>query len=124
MHRVRRLQRWAACIALVAIGALALLPTVSHALAGARSEAAALAAICTPQGLKELPSDAPAPSFEHCALCTLAADAPPLVPAQPALALPAGGAAAVPALFLHAPRTLHAWAAAQPRAPPPVSETA
>lgn len=120
-----RLPAW---IALVAMLALALLPTVSHALAFARG-GSAWAEVCTPQGMRLVALDASqtadpaapvqaAGHLEHCPFCALAADAPPLPPA-PAAALPQPLAAtAVPALFLQAPRPLFAWASAQPRAPP------
>jgi hypothetical protein len=124
MHTARRHFRLGLRLALVAIWALALLPTLSHALA--RADAATLGVICTPQGPKQAPGDATsaASALQHCALCALAADAPPLLPAAPALQMPAAAAAFEPLLFLQAPRTLHAWAAAQPRAPPAASETA
>ncbi len=121
-----RLPAW---IALVAMLALALLPTVSHALAFARG-GAAWAEVCTPQGMKVVAVDAAqaggepvlaAGHLEHCPLCALAADhaAPP--PAAPVvLALPAGRML-MPAAFLHAPRTLFAWRSAQPRGPPSIS---
>ena len=56
--------------------------------------------------------------LDHCAYCHLAGDAPGL----PAYCLMPATAAPIvslqPLLFLQAPRTLHAWRAAQPRAPP------
>jgi hypothetical protein len=108
--------------------ALALLPTLSHALAFARG-GAAWAEVCTPQGMRLVSVDAAqavdtgapvqvAGHLEHCPLCALGADLPVLPPApRAALALPLG-AAEMPALFLHAPRTLFAWRSAQPRGPP------
>lgn len=62
--------------------------------------------------------EAPTHVFEHCPYCALQTDMPPLV--SPALALPLQPTQAdeIPAAFLHAPRTLHAWAQAQPRGPP------
>ena len=126
--RSARLPLW---LALVAMLALALLPTVSHALAFARG-GAAWAEVCTPQGMRLVAVDAaqaadngaPAQAaghLEHCPLCALGADAPPLPPAPPAaLRLPVAGAEPPP-LFLQAARTLHAWRSAQPRAPPSFS---
>jgi hypothetical protein len=57
--------------------------------------------------------------LDACAYCALAGDTPALPPAANAVMveLPAVGRA-LPPLFLHAPRTLFAWHAAQPRAPP------
>lgn len=90
----------------------------------ASNNADALAA-STPQAEATAPGDStapPAPSipthvFEHCPYCALHAhDLAPL-PALPALALRVLGFEA-PRLFLAAPRTLHAWLAAQPRGPP------
>ncbi|MFO1329700.1 MAG: DUF2946 family protein [Rubrivivax sp.] len=112
-----------AWIALLAMLAFALLPTVSRALASAGGPA--WAEVCTPQGARWAPLDdgdgAPQPtllSLDHCALCALATDgaaAPP--PAAPVLALPLRSAEAPP-LFLHAARTLPVWRSAQPRGPP------
>ena len=127
--RTSRLPLW---LALVAMLALALLPTLSHALAFARG-GAAWAEVCTPQGMRLVAvdaaqaaadPDAPAQAagrLEHCPLCALGADLPALPPAAPAaLALPLA-AAEPPPLFLHAPRTLFAWHSAQPRGPPSFS---
>ena len=129
MHRLAiRIPTW---LALVAMLALALLPTVSHALAFARG-GSAWAEVCTPQGMRLVSVDASqavdtgapvqsAGHLEQCPLCALGADLPALPPALPdALPLPLG-AAEMPALFLHAPRTLFAWRSAQPRGPPSFS---
>lgn len=121
-HHLRRCS-W---IALLAVFGLALVPTISHALAHAQG-ATPWTEICTPQGLKvvslsgeELPADAmPSPhGLEHCPLCGLAASpsAPPQ--AAPSLVLDPGLSQAVPRLFLAAPRPLFAWATLQARAPP------
>lgn len=122
--RHRRLGAW---IALVAMLAFALMPTLSRALAFSGSGNAAWAEICTPQGMKWL-SSAPAAAdpgappqalpLDPCSFCSLAsagAAPPPGVPQVLHLPL---RSAAPPALFLHAPHALHAWASAQPRAPP------
>ena len=112
-------------LALVVMLALALLPTVSHALALQRG-GSAWVEVCTPQGMKLVAvdgSEAPAPlqaagHLEHCPACVLQhidAAPPPTPPALLPLPLEA---AAVPPLFLHAPHTLHAWRTAQPRGPP------
>lgn len=129
-HRTARYPLW---LALVAMLALALLPTVSHAIAFAAMDSrggVAWAEVCTPQGMRLVAVDAAQPAadrsapvqaaghLEHCPLCALGADLPALPPAPPA-ALPLPLAAAdPPPLFLHAPRTLFAWRSAQPRGPP------
>lgn len=109
----------------MAIFAIALVPTVSRWLAAAQG-GSAWAEICTPQGPKQLavgdaeqpqPTQAAAMHLDHCALCGLAGQAmapPPLVTAPTLIETLADR----PALFLHAPRPLFAWAAAQARAPP------
>jgi len=129
MQTFRRRLRPLSWLALVAMLALALAPTLSHALALARG-GSAWAEVCTPQGarlvaLGDVASE-PAPGqavshLENCPFCALSSAglAPP--PAAPArLALPLAGNEAPP-LFLHGPRTLHAWRSAQPRAPPSIS---
>lgn len=127
LHRHLRPLTW---LALVAVLALALMPTLSHALAFARGDAIAWAEVCTPQGVKVVAvdgSDADAPvaplnigqHLEHCPFCKLGShDALPLWPALPAVAEPLPPGPFLPPLWLQAPRTLHAWASAQPRAPP------
>ena len=123
--RRRRLTSW---LALVAMLAFALVPTLSRALAFAGGAGSAWAEVCTPQGMKLVSTVAAgadadgtlaqALPLDHCSFCSLAGAglAPP--PAAPqVISLPLRGAEPPP-LFLHAPRTLHAWRAAQPRAPP------
>lgn len=112
--------------------ALALLPTVSHALAFAHGGKSNWAEICTPQGMKlvaldDAPGAADTPPaqagshLDHCPYCGLSGHATGLPPAPAAVpGLPAG-ADAVPRLFLQAPRTLFAWRSAQPRGPPLIS---
>lgn len=114
---------------MVAILMAALAPGISRALAAASPDAAiTLAAICTvgnDQGRGEpaAASHADLPGhvtlhLDHCAYCHLAGDAPGL----PAFCMAPASAATIialqPPLFFQAPRTLHAWRAAQPRAPP------
>ena len=123
-------------IALVAIWALALLPTLSHARAHAQEQGAGgWAEVCTQQGPKRVAVDADgrlvdtvidtaatgAAHLQHCPLCALSFDAPLLPTAAPAALSLAIASAAPPAAFLHAPRTLHAWRSAQPRGPPAFS---
>ena len=122
-------------IALVAILSLALLPSLSHAFAhfGVTGAAGGWAEVCTPQGPKRIAIDADdkmvdtvvadadaltATHLQHCPLCALQTDAPPLPPAAASpLPLPLASDSP-PAAFLHAPHTLHAWRSAQPRGPP------
>lgn len=125
----RKLFAW---FALCAIVMASLAPTLSHALG--RTASANWVEICTTQGSKwlalstadagdasETPGDAPAPAlhpFEHCDYCSHHLQPLGLPPAalsvDPAPTLHEGP----PAAFYSAPRTLHAWVRAQPRAPP------
>ena len=129
MFVLRRQLRPLTWFALAAIMALALLPTLSHALAFAKGSTV-WAEVCTPQGAKlvavtdaadETGTPVPAQAMvhlEHCPFCALSSGAlgpPPAVAAVKPLLL---GRGAPPPLFLHAPRTLFAWASAQPRGPP------
>lgn len=118
--------RLAVWLALAAMAAVALLPTLSHALArAAGGGSSAFTEVCTPQGTKlvaladgQAAPDSALLQLEHCSWCTAALGdlaPPPLAWHQDG---PVAGAGFVPALFLQAPHTLHAWASAQPRAPP------
>jgi Protein of unknown function (DUF2946) len=122
-HRLHRLS-W---IALLAIFGLAMVPTISHALARVTGTSA-WTEVCTPQGtqlvaLDETGSGPVTPAaggshLDHCPLCGLGGSpvAPPPVAAPVTFLIDLGNA--TPTLFLRAPRPLFAWAAAQPRAPP------
>jgi Protein of unknown function (DUF2946) len=123
-HRPRHRLIWLALLAMLAV---ALLPTVSHALAHARGGVVAWAVVCTPQGLRGVtvasatpdPDVAPTTvSLEHCPLCTLAADQPGLPSAfGPAdLRRPFDAARQPPSAS--APCARPAWPQAQPRGPP------
>lgn len=128
MGSLRLRLRPAIWLALIAVLALALAPTVSRALAAANG-ASMWTEVCTPAGMKlqavaDTAEDAPVAQggqigqLEQCGYCALSAGAAPL-PMAASPALPAvAAAAALPALFLQAPRTLYAWRSAQPRAPP------
>jgi len=121
--------RLAVWLALVAIAAVALLPTLSHALTrAAGGGSSGFTEVCTPQGTKlvaladgQTAPDGALLQLEHCSWCTAALGdlAPPPVALQHDVSV--DGAGVVPPLFLQAPHTLHAWASAQPRAPPAVS---
>jgi Protein of unknown function (DUF2946) len=118
-------------LALLAMVALALLPTLAQAFAQARG-GHAMTEICTPQGMKLVvldADDAASPvdaaqsalgHLDHCPFCATAAHAMAPPPEPQKLLLQPTGAEAAP-LFLKAPRTLHAWVAAHPRGPPAVS---
>lgn len=110
--------------------ALAMMPTLSRVWASTQGQGAWVE-ICTAQGMRWVSADeagtsgpgtpaAPA-AGDHCPYCSLAHT--PVVPAAAVASVmtPPAGADALPALFLHAPRTLFAWASAQPRAPPSLS---
>ena len=56
--------------------------------------------------------------MDHCPLCGLTAGGMVMAVASPALAEPSNLSHLLPALFLHAPRPLFAWASVQARAPP------
>jgi hypothetical protein len=126
----RRALTW---IALLAMASMALLPTISHALAQPGGPAP-WNEICTSQGMSSMAvagdaSDAGKPpgsepslsKFEHCAFCGLGAGhlAPPAA-SRVELALPELSNA-LPALFPQAPYLLFAWGSAQPRGPPALS---
>ena len=131
---IRLRRKTTAWLALFAMLAGAVLPTVSHALASARGEA--WMAVCTAQGVRWVAADAATDSAgdsaqadsqglpgsavpsDHCPFCAHAGHTPALPPASQDALPPAANASPMPALFLHAPRTLFAWRGAQPRAPP------
>jgi hypothetical protein len=117
----RRPRRFVTWLALVAMLALALMPTLSHAMAQARG-ASVFDEICSSAGPKPVdPAQGVAfGHLDHCPFCHLQAQpfAPPPAP-QALVLLPAAHEA--PALFFSAARTLFAWRSAQPRAPPLVS---
>jgi hypothetical protein len=122
---IDRCMRWTTLWAL-AIATLA--PSVAHALHHVRGgELVPWSVLCTATGVKRVVLDtsvdgqAPlqhAHAFHHCAACALHHDcaAPPQL--ADAVVLRADLAHRVPQLFLQAPRPLHAWRGAQPRAPP------
>ncbi|MBL8315367.1 MAG: DUF2946 domain-containing protein [Rubrivivax sp.] len=132
MKTMRRHLPSLAWFALVAMLALAMLPTVSRAMASAQGDGGGWVEVCTAQGMvrmalegtaDDLPHGPASPGsasghLDHCPYCSLSAHAVGLPPAPPpALGLSAG-AGHLPPLFLLAPRTLFAWSSAQPRAPP------
>lgn len=118
-----RLTHW---IASLAILLASLAPSLSQALASASGTS--WIAVCTTQGSKWIQSAADgserAPGsvhvVDHCPYCSLHAPTLGLPPATDLVLLPLRRCREVVAAFLAAPRTLHAWVSAQPRAPPPV----
>ncbi len=126
MFLTRAARQFSLRIALFAMLMAALAPTLSHAMRAGGSDA--WVEVCTALGAKWVSADSPTQAdesepasigaMEHCPYCVLQAHASGLPPAfdltSPVTALQF----AVPSLFLRAPRTLHAWTTAQPRAPP------
>ncbi|MFT3664133.1 DUF2946 family protein [Piscinibacter sp.] len=123
MHLVRRLFRRATWLALVAMLGLALAPTLSQAVAASQA-GDPWAEICSMGGATMTASPAGAGQagadgahLGHCPLCGQVGDTP-MLPGAEYQPVQVDGATQRPALFLHAPRTLFAWAAARARAPP------
>lgn len=124
---IRGLIAWIACFAIL-LSALA--PAISHAVQA--DVPAGWAEICSVTGAKlvrltdtgsdladgSLPESSQGHTYKHCPFCAMHSDdlAPPPAPSIE-LQLPELGQT-LPTLFLQAPRTLFAWASAQPRAPP------
>lgn len=113
-------------LALLAMLALAMVPTVSHALAKARGSTQ-WTEVCTPQGMRLVALDAEtAPDqqpavgghLEHCPWCGMGGATPGLPPASLTVLPPEVRVRLVPPLFLLAPQRPFAWAPAQPRGPP------
>ncbi|UXH77568.1 DUF2946 domain-containing protein [Roseateles amylovorans] len=129
----RRLSVFASWIACFAILLTALAPTLSHAF---RPDVpAGWIEICSATGAKLIraddglglkteasgksDSDSTADhAVKHCPYCSSHATALGLPPAASSGVIALSLGHAVPKLFLTAPRTLFAWAAAQPRGPP------
>ncbi|MYM96090.1 DUF2946 domain-containing protein [Rugamonas sp. FT81W] len=109
-------------IALLAILFGALAPTVSRSIAAnLRYDTVE---VCTASGYKALkiPKDGTAPSskvsIDHCAFCANHAGTHAL-PGISSVSTPlVAGRDFYPSLFYSAPRLMHAWSAANPRAPP------
>lgn len=116
---------------MLAVMAMALLPTVSHALNFAHGGHRAWAEVCTPQGMKLVAVDSapgttgepnsPASAaghLEHCPYCAGAGTVAGLPPVPTRMPDFEGVNLLVPRLFLQAPHSSFAWCSAQPRAPP------
>lgn len=122
-------------VMVVLLGALA--PTVSrwvHASSTLPVPLALLEVCMTREGgasrigipASQAPADAAPASdilhLDHCPFCVLQGDGHGMPPANALASVAARDVGdAVPALFLQAPRPLHAWAAAAPRGPPLLS---
>lgn len=129
MHFCRCARLLTSWIAVLAILMSALAPSISHAL-GTKNGASWIE-VCSTVGSKWLQPDRsstdPAPAsgsahlFEHCPYCSLHANAIAVPAAPVGLAQAPVLSHPVPTAFLAAPRTLHAWVSAQPRAPPQFS---
>lgn len=117
----RRLTTWLAALAILFA---ALAPSLSHALASASGSD--WIEVCTIQGSKWIATGedgsergpASAHVLDHCPYCSVHAPTLGLPPANDSVQPPSRRAHEVPLAFLAAPRTLHAWVSAQPRAPP------
>jgi len=117
-----------AWLALVAMLALALLPTVARAMASAPGDGSVWAEICTAQGMKRValngqPGVPTVPvsassHLDHCPFCTLSAQALDLPPVPNPVQDAPAAADSPPGLYQQAPREPFAWHRGQPRAPP------
>ena len=88
--------------------------------------------ICTALGATRVAASEPAANgsapvapidhlLQHCPYCAVQATVLGMPPAPLSVATPMPLGFALPKLFLASPRTLFAWASAQPRAPPRLS---
>lgn len=131
MFTVRTRQRGFVWLALWAMLAMALLPTVSHALAASQGGADRWTEVCTPQGTQWVSLDGQpagdavpqsvAGHMVDCPYCLPSSVVAGLPPVWPSPWLLSASGTEPPPLFRHALRTLFAWAAAQARAPPALS---
>lgn len=109
---------------LVTLVMASLVPSLSRAAAFVQGDTAPWSVVCAAPATGADPAAAPAEArhlLEHCPLCVLQADGLGLPPDLQPRAEPIVLGHVVPKLFLRAPRPLHAWSSAQPRAPPPRS---
>lgn len=129
--RPRRPPRWPAWLALLAVWSLALLPTLSQALA-ARTGERGWIEVCTAQGSRWVPLGQPTPSmsggpaagaaaaFEHCPWCGTNAPDAALPPPSSAGLAPSPVEPAAVAVRPQPPAS-PTWPDARPRAPPRVA---
>ena len=125
MTRLRSFDRWVRWVTLLALTLATLAPGVSHALRHLQGDTLPWSQVCSASaGVRGVqPDDDPGPAptqhaFEHCAACALHLQAASPPPAPTATVARSDLTHAVPTPLPHTPRTLHAWASAQPRAPP------
>ncbi|QBE65902.1 DUF2946 family protein [Pseudoduganella lutea] len=139
MSNLRQWKRLVTWLAVAAMLAAALLPSISYALAANGAESrlmnTMLAGICAPSGMRydaatitavmattiagdddKVPGKQ-AGHMDDCPWCRLASDLPALPAAGLAIA-PQADAALLPPLFYHSPAPLFTWAAGKPRGPP------
>lgn len=120
MPTLRHHLPWIARLALAALLALALLPTLSRAMA-AGDGAGPWAEICSSTGVKPLTDPTPTPAaahLDHCPLCTLQDALPALPTADHAAFVPADVSSA-PSLTAGSPRPAATpWSIPAPRGPP------
>jgi hypothetical protein len=121
MLRLRSHRRRIAWVMLITLVMAALLPSLSRAAAFVQGDLAPWSVVCAAPDASADPAAAPADAqhlLEHCPLCLLQAGGMGLPPEVQQGLLPVALGHAVPRLFLRAPRPLHSWSSAQPRAPP------
>lgn len=123
MSPLRRHHRLATWVTLFTLVLTLLAPTVSRAMAYVQGEVAPWGVICSvneaqADGHSSSPTIPVAHVLDHCPFCSLHSDASGMPPVFLPVVAPSTLAHALPSLFLQAPRTLHAWAPAQARAPP------
>jgi len=123
----RQFAAWIACFAIL-LASLA--PSISHALAAAKSTGVSWMEICSATGAKFVqvaddhnPTKSSAPAqkamqSEHCPFCFTHAGSFGLPPTVVSAFPVASGSPVLPSLFYQSPRPLFIWAAAQSRAPP------
>lgn len=123
-RRHLRLLTW---IALIAVWALAFVPTLSRWSVQRAPNLWAEICSINPGRVVALvaPADrqdhAPSLHADHCPLCSIHHHLPVLPTPDATARVATAEASFLPALFHHAPRPLHAWAAIQARAPPVLS---
>ncbi|WP_188394659.1 DUF2946 domain-containing protein [Oxalicibacterium flavum] len=125
----RRIRLFVIRMACLAILMMSLAPLISHAIATDKAQSLHQVAleICTADGSKTIVTDhdhdplsdhGSLGHLKHCPFCVKHAVPLGLLPG-PAIHLPiADGTPAPPASFSRITRSFHAWASAQPRAPP------
>ncbi len=115
-----RLSSWIAALAILLVS---LAPALGQAWA---AKGSSWMEVCTAQGAKwvqageqgSTPELPPGHLFDHCPYCSLHAPALGLPPPAGLVHQLLRLGTEVPTAFLAAPRSLHAWVSAQPRAPP------